>query len=138
MGDSDVETFVDSGDFDNALLRQFDNDPGGGFVELGDNVDDETESVAGVDIWGDSQENPFLVGPARTAYDYTGGSVERPAPAAELRERIDGETHYSLRPEAREAIENIPVLIEKFDEPWCDLLEPDTRIESVDLYPAPE
>lgn len=54
------------------------------------------------------------------------------------RERIDGETHYSLRPEAREAIENVPTLIEKFDEPWSDLLEPDTRIEAVDLYPASE
>ena len=49
------------------------------------------------------------------------------------RERIDGETHYSLRPEAREAIENVPALIEKFDEPWNELLEPDTRIEAEDL-----
>lgn len=49
------------------------------------------------------------------------------------RERIDGETHYSLRPEAREAIENVPALIEKFDESWDELLEPDTRIESADL-----
>jgi len=54
------------------------------------------------------------------------------------RERIDGETHYSLRPEAREAIENVPTLTEKFDESWGDLLEPDTRIEAVDLYPASE
>ncbi len=54
------------------------------------------------------------------------------------RERIDGETHYSLRPEAREAIENVPTLIEKFDDPWSDLLEPDTKIEAVDLYPASE
>jgi len=49
------------------------------------------------------------------------------------RERIGGETHYSLRPEAREAIENIPALIAKFDEPWNELLEPDTRIEAADL-----
>ena len=54
------------------------------------------------------------------------------------RERIDGETHYTLRPEAQEAIENVPTLIEKFDESWSDLLEPDTRIEGVDLYPASE
>jgi len=49
------------------------------------------------------------------------------------REQIDGETHYSLRPEAREAIENVPVLTEKFGEPWDELLEPDTRIEVADL-----
>jgi hypothetical protein len=49
------------------------------------------------------------------------------------RERIDGETHYSLRPEAREAIEKVPALIEKFDESWDELLEPDTRIEAADL-----
>jgi len=54
------------------------------------------------------------------------------------RERINGETHYSLRPEAREAIENVPRLIEKFDEPWGDLLEPDTKIKASDLYPASE
>jgi hypothetical protein len=49
------------------------------------------------------------------------------------RKRIDGETHYSLRTEAREAIENVPSLIKKFDEPWNELLEPDTRIEAADL-----
>lgn len=49
------------------------------------------------------------------------------------RERINGETHYSLRPEAREAIENVPTLIKKFDDPWNELLEPDTRIEAADL-----
>ena len=54
------------------------------------------------------------------------------------RERIDGETHYSLRPEAREAIENVPALVKKFDDPWNELLEPETRIEASDLYPASE
>lgn len=54
------------------------------------------------------------------------------------RERIDGETHYSLRPEAREAIKNVPTLIEKFDDSWSSLLEPDTRIEASDLYPESE
>lgn len=49
------------------------------------------------------------------------------------RKRIDGETHYSLRPEAREAIESVPALIQKFNEPWNDLLDPDTRIKSEDL-----
>jgi hypothetical protein len=49
------------------------------------------------------------------------------------REWIDGETHYSLRPEAREAIQNVPSLIEKFDESWNELLEPDTRIEATNL-----
>ncbi len=49
------------------------------------------------------------------------------------RERIDGETHYSLRPEAREAIENVPALLNKFEEPWTKLLEPNTRIEATDL-----
>lgn len=49
--------------------------------------------------------------------------------------RIDGEIHYQLRPEAREAIKNIPALIEKFDEPWDELLEPNTQIKSGDLVP---
>lgn len=43
-------------------------------------------------------------------------------------ERRDGEIYYQLRPEAREAIET-------FDEPWNELLEPDTRIEAEDLVP---
>jgi len=54
------------------------------------------------------------------------------------RERIDGETHYSLRTEAREAIEDVPTLLEKFNDSWNDLLEPGTRIEAGDLYPASE
>lgn len=54
------------------------------------------------------------------------------------RERINGETHYSLRPEAREAIKNVPRLIEIFDEPWSDLLEPDTKIKASDLSPRSE
>jgi len=49
------------------------------------------------------------------------------------REQIDGETHYSLRQEAREAIESVPALIEKFNEPWDRLIEPGTKIESGDL-----
>lgn len=52
--------------------RQFDDTAGGGFVEVGDNTTDETESVLGVDPWGESQENPLLeFGPARTLYDVT-------------------------------------------------------------------
>lgn len=55
-----------------------------------------------------------------------------------VRQRIDGETHYSLRSEAREAIENIPALRRKFDEPWSKLLEPDTRIEAKHLVGSVE
>ena len=51
------------------------------------------------------------------------------------RQQIDRETHYSLRPEAREAIENVPALIRKFGEPWNKLLEPDSRIEAKNLDP---
>ncbi|WP_049892391.1 hypothetical protein [Haloquadratum walsbyi] len=51
------------------------------------------------------------------------------------RERIDGETHYILRSEAQKAVENVPVLMERFDEPWQSLLESGTRIEAVDLVP---
>lgn len=31
---------------------------------------DSNESYVGFDPWGDSQENPLLVGPTRTFYDY--------------------------------------------------------------------
>ncbi|AUV82064.1 hypothetical protein C2R22_10730 [Salinigranum rubrum] len=59
-----------TGSVDESIGRQFDDTPGGGFFEAGPNTDDETESVAGFDPWGDSQSNPLLeVGPARTAYD---------------------------------------------------------------------
>ena len=54
------------------------------------------------------------------------------------KKRIDGELHYRLRQEAREAIENVPTLIEAFDEPWDDLLDPETRIEAANLSAASE
>lgn len=52
------------------------------------------------------------------------------------RKRIDGETNYSLRPEAREAIENVPALMNKFDESWNNLIKSGTKIESANLYSA--
>lgn len=51
------------------------------------------------------------------------------------RKRIDGELHYQLRSEAREAITEIPALLEKFEEPWDVLLDPETRIKAEDLAP---
>ncbi len=54
------------------------------------------------------------------------------------KERINGELHYQLRPEAREAIENVPALLQKFDEPWIELLESGTNIEAVELIPNSE
>lgn len=51
------------------------------------------------------------------------------------REQIEDETHYSLRPEGQKAIENVPVLMEKLNKPWNELLESGTRIETVDLVP---
>ncbi|RQG88853.1 hypothetical protein EA462_10660 [Natrarchaeobius halalkaliphilus] len=51
------------------------------------------------------------------------------------RQQIDRETHYLLRPEAREAIGNVPALVRRFDEPWDKLLEPDSRIEAKNLVP---
>lgn len=49
------------------------------------------------------------------------------------KQRIDGELHYQLCYEAREAISKVPALVRKFDESWDELLEPDTRIEASDL-----
>ncbi|MFB6227980.1 MAG: hypothetical protein ABEH88_05265 [Halobacteriales archaeon] len=54
------------------------------------------------------------------------------------RRRIDGELHYQLRYEAQEAIRKVPALVRTFDEPWDELLEPDTRLEKSDLVPASE
>ena len=51
------------------------------------------------------------------------------------REQIEDETHYSLRPEGQKTIENVPVLMEKLNKPWNELLESGTRIETVDLVP---
>lgn len=54
------------------------------------------------------------------------------------RQRIDGELHYELLPEARKAIENVPALLQKFEESWTDLLEPDTIIRASELVPDTE
>jgi len=54
------------------------------------------------------------------------------------KERINDELHYQLRPEAREAIESVPALLQKFDEPWIELLESGTNIEAVELIPDSE
>jgi hypothetical protein len=47
--------------------------------------------------------------------------------------RMNGELHYRLRPEARRAIKNVPALLDKFDNPWEELLESNTCIEAADL-----
>jgi hypothetical protein len=52
--------------------------------------------------------------------------------------RINDETHYRLRSDAREAIENVPTLLNKFTEPWSELLEPDTYIEADELVAKSE
>jgi len=41
------------------------------------------------------------------------------------REQIEDETHYSLRPEGQKTIENVPVLMEKLNKPWNELLDSD-------------
>jgi hypothetical protein len=48
---------------------------------------------------------------------------------------IDEKRQYRLRPEARHAIEDIPPLIETFDQPMETLLESGTKIDADDLNP---
>lgn len=52
--------------------------------------------------------------------------------------RINDEMHYRLQSEAREAIENVPTLLNKFSESWSELLDPDTYIESDELVAKSE
>lgn len=64
---------------------------------------DENESYVGFDVWGDSQENPLLVGPARTFYDYTfeydeelnGRHDTRDLPGGNLSDTLEGADEYA-------------------------------------------
>lgn len=86
--------------------------------------------------WGDQERFPGVLGAFGGRINETDEISDKPGIEAFFdRTKIDGEPHYQLRPEAREAIGNIEPLTNKFDRPMEKLLEPGTKIEYEDLNP---
>lgn len=85
--------------------------------------------------WGDEARFPGVVGAFGNRINATPEIAGEPGSSAFLeRNRIDGETHYRLRPEARAAIEAIDVLLETFERrSMAELLEPGTEIDAAKL-----
>ncbi|MCU4740612.1 hypothetical protein [Natronoglomus mannanivorans] len=85
--------------------------------------------------WGDEERFPGVLRAFGTRINATDGIVGKPGIEAFLeRERIDGDLHYRLRPEAKEAIEEVDVLIDTINQhSLTELLKPGTRIEKGEL-----
>lgn len=96
---------------------------------------DEDEWVSSSELidtirWGDEERFPGVVGAFGNRINATAEITGDPGSNAFFeRQPIDGETHYRLRPEAREAIAQVTVLLETFDRnTMSELLEPGTEI----------
>ena len=98
---------------------------------------DEDEWVSSSELidqirWGNEERFPGVLGAFGNRINATSEITGEPVSSAFFeRERIDGQTHYRLRPEAREAIEEVQVLLDTFDQhSMSELLEPETEIEA--------
>lgn len=82
--------------------------------------------------WGDEQRFPGVLGAFGNRINATAEITGDPGSSAFFeREQINGETHYRLRSEAREAIEDVQVLLDTFDQhSMSELLEPETEIKA--------
>lgn len=82
--------------------------------------------------WGNEERFPGVLGAFANRINATPETTGEPGSSAFFeRKRIDGETHYRLRSEAREAIEEVDVLLDVFDQySMSELLEPGTEIEA--------
>jgi len=98
---------------------------------------DEDERVSSSELidrirWGNEERFPGVLGAFGNRINATSEITGQPGSNAFFeRERIDSETHYRLRSEAREAIEEVQVLLDTFDQhSVSELLEPETEIEA--------
>ncbi|WP_152419172.1 hypothetical protein [Natrinema gari] len=82
--------------------------------------------------WGNEERFPGVLGAFANRINATAEITGNPGSSAFFeREKIDGQTHYRLRSEAREAIEEVQVLLDTFDQhSMSELLEPETEIEA--------
>lgn len=86
--------------------------------------------------WNEEERFPGVLGAFGNRINQTDNLPGQPGSDAFIeRKRINGELHYRLRPEAREAIEEVPVLVEKFDQSMETLLKSGTKIEYEELSP---
>lgn len=98
---------------------------------------DEDEWVSSSELidrirWGNEERFPGVLGAFGNRINATAEITGEPGSSAFFeRQRIDGETHYRLRLEARDAIEEVQVLLDTFEQhSMSELLEPGTEIEA--------
>lgn len=98
---------------------------------------DEDEFVSSSELidrirWGNEERFPGVLGAFANRINATPEITGEPGSSAFFeRKSINGETHYRLRPEAREAIEEVTVLLDTFDRhSMSELLKPETEIEA--------
>ena len=87
--------------------------------------------------WGNEERFPGVLGAFANRINATPEVTGEPGSSAFFeRKRINGETHYRLRSEAREAIEEVQILLDTFDQnSMSELLEPGTEIDAAELEP---
>jgi hypothetical protein len=97
---------------------------------------DEDEWVSSSELtdqirWGETDQFRGVVGAFGKRVNATLEITGEPGTSAFFeRENIDGKTHYRLRSEARDAIEEVNVLLDTFNQhTMTELLEPGTKIE---------
>lgn len=85
--------------------------------------------------WGNEERFPGVLGAFANRINATPEVTGEPGSSAFFeRKKIDGETHYRLRSEAREAIEQVQILLDTFDQrSMSELLKPGTEIGATEL-----
>lgn len=85
--------------------------------------------------WGDKERFPGVLGAFAGRINATEGVTGNPGIEVFLeRKWIDSDLHYRLRPESKEAIEEVEVLYDTINRYSMDkLLKPGTRIENGEL-----
>lgn len=98
---------------------------------------DEDEWVSSSELtdqirWGETDQFRGVVGAFGKRINATPEITGEPGTSAFFeRENIDGKTHYRLRPEARDAIESVGVLLDKITQhSLSELLEEGTEVEA--------
>jgi len=101
---------------------------------------DEGEWVSSSELtdqirWGETDQFRGVVGAFGKRVNATPVITGEPGTSAFFeRENIDGKTHYRLRSEARDAIEEVGILLDKINQhSMSELLEPEMEIETEQL-----
>lgn len=86
--------------------------------------------------WGNEERFPGVLGAFGNRINATPEITGEPASSAFVERNRGDEIQYRLRSEAREAIENVQVLLDTFDQhSMSELLEPGTEIDAAELEP---